>query len=120
MREIVKRLENHAVGNAGLYFVCYRLSCRGWNVMPTARNARGVDVVAYSQGGGRKLTIQVKALSRRSPVPLGQHLRNLIADFVVVCRGVAAPEPKCFVLTPLEIRSAAHRISRGVKTKHLG
>jgi len=26
------------VGNTGLYYVCYELSKRGWNVMPTARN----------------------------------------------------------------------------------
>lgn len=42
------RLDNQIVGNAGLYYVCYRLSLLGWNVMPTARNARGIDVVAYS------------------------------------------------------------------------
>ena len=39
--------------------------------MPTARNARGIDVLIYSQDATRTHTIQVKALSRRSPVPLG-------------------------------------------------
>lgn len=33
------------VGNIGLFYVCYRLSRLGWNVMPTSRNARGVDIV---------------------------------------------------------------------------
>jgi hypothetical protein len=36
-------------GNAGLYDTCYHLSLLGWNVMPIARNARGVDIIAYSQ-----------------------------------------------------------------------
>jgi hypothetical protein len=27
-------------GNLGLYYCCYKLSLLGWNVMPTARNAR--------------------------------------------------------------------------------
>jgi len=31
------------VGNAGMYFAAYRLSQMGWNVMPTSRNARGID-----------------------------------------------------------------------------
>jgi hypothetical protein len=30
------------VGNIGMYYAAYRLSQQGWNVMPTARNARGV------------------------------------------------------------------------------
>jgi len=29
------------VGNAGLYYVCYELSKRGWNVMPTSRMREG-------------------------------------------------------------------------------
>jgi len=38
------------VGNIGLYYAAYRLSEYGWNVMPTARNARGVDLLAYDVG----------------------------------------------------------------------
>jgi hypothetical protein len=81
-------LDNQMVGNIGLYYTCYRLSRLGWNVMPTARNARGIDIVAYSQDASQKLTIQVKSLSNRSPVPLGRNLEHLFADFVVVCRCV--------------------------------
>ena len=36
----------------------------------TSRNARGIDIVIYSQDAVRKHTIQVKALSKRAPVPL--------------------------------------------------
>ena len=63
------RLNNQTVGNVGLYFVCYQLSLRGWNVMPTARNARGVDILAYSDDASRTLSFQVKALSKKYPVP---------------------------------------------------
>lgn len=35
------------VGNIGMYFAAYRLSCMGGNVMPTSRNARGIDLLAY-------------------------------------------------------------------------
>ena len=31
-------------GNIGLYYTCYQLSRLGWNVMPTSRNARGIDI----------------------------------------------------------------------------
>jgi len=102
-------LPNQAVGNVGLYYVCYRLSCLGWNVMPTARNARGVDILIYSQDARRTATIQVKALSRRNPVPLGGKLEGLFGDFFVICRNVASERPECFVLTPDEVRRLAHR-----------
>lgn len=31
-------------GNIGLFYACYELSRKGWNVMPTSRNARGIDI----------------------------------------------------------------------------
>ena len=46
-------LNQQIVGNIGLYFVSYRLSRLGWNVMPTARNARGIDLLIYSQDAKR-------------------------------------------------------------------
>lgn len=36
--------DHQVTGNIGLYWTCYQLSQLGWNAMPTARNARGVDV----------------------------------------------------------------------------
>jgi hypothetical protein len=78
-------------------------------VLPTARNAKGVDIVAYNQNATKTITIQVKALSRRSPVPLGNKLDHLIADFVVVCRNAIADKPECFILTPEELKKLAHR-----------
>jgi len=100
---------NQVVGNVGLYFVCYHLSRLGWNVMPTARNAKGIDILIYSQDAERKFTVQVKALSKSSPVPLGGKLGNLFGDFFVVCRRLETDVPECFVLLPQEVRELAHR-----------
>lgn len=111
-------LDNQTVGNVGLYYVCYRLSRYGWNVMPTARNAKGIDIVAYSQDGVRKLTIQVKALSKRSPVPLGGKLDHLFADFVVICRYVDRDKPECYILTPHEVKDLAHKGVKGDKISY--
>ena len=104
-----KKNSNQVVGNAGLYYVCYKLSLLGWNVMPTARNARGIDVLAYSQNAIRTLAVQVKTLSKRSAVPLGTKLDNLFGDFFIVCQDVAKKEPKCFVLKPDEVRKLSHQ-----------
>ncbi len=102
------KLDAQIVGNAGLYFTCYHLSLLGWNAMPTARNARGIDVVAYSRDGKRYLGIQVKSLSKRAPVPLGTSLDNLMGDFWVIISKVVS-EPTAFILTPDEIKQRAHR-----------
>src|SRR6266568_2039711 len=87
--EFMPKDPRQITGNIGLYYVCYRLSRLGWNVMPTARNARGIDVLIYSQDASRTRTIQVKTLSQGSPVPLSNKLDHLFADFVVVCRHVS-------------------------------
>lgn len=96
------------VGNIGLFYVRYRLSRLGWNVMPTARNAKGIDILIYRQDASRTRTNQVKTLSRGSPVPLSNKLDRLFANFVIVCRHVIREVPECFVLTPEEIRRLVH------------
>lgn len=109
------KLENQITGNIGLYYVCYKLSCLGWNVMPTARNARGVDIIAYDQSGTDFVGIQVKALSKRNPVPLGKSLEKVAGDFWVIVNNVLT-EPKAFVLLPYEVIERAHK---GVKDERI-
>lgn len=101
-------LSAQVVGNVGLYFVCYQLSLRGWNVMPTARNARGVDIVAYNHDCSRLITIQVKTLSQRAPVPLGTSLDRVMGDYWIIVNQVVK-EPTAFVMMPDEVRRLAHR-----------
>jgi len=102
-------LNNQVVGNVGLFYICYRLSRLGWNVMPTTRNARGVDIVIYSQDALQTHTVQVKALSKGSPVPLGRKVETLFGDYFIICRNVSSEVPECFILTPDEVRRLAHK-----------
>jgi hypothetical protein len=109
----VERIANRqVVGNVGLFFVCYRLSRFGWNVMPTTRNARGVDILIYSQESSpkerRTKTIQVKTISKeRDSVPLGKKSHSF-ADVVIVCRNIR-PMPECFILKPEEVCRLAYK-----------
>jgi len=95
-------------GNVGLYYTCYRLSRMGWNVMPTSRNARGIDIIAYSTDGARFIGVQVKSLSTRNPVPLGAKLDNIMGDFWVIVNNVAQ-DPCAFVMLPSEVKERVHR-----------
>lgn len=106
------RLSNQLVGNIGLYYVCYELSRRGWNALPTSRNAKGVDVVIYNESASRKYTIQVKGLTKHNPAPFGSSLDGMIADFVVICVGVLDEKPQTYIATKEEVMSRMHE---GVK-----
>lgn len=101
-------LDPQLTGNAGLYYCCYHLSLLGWNVMPTARNARGVDIIAYSQDASRKLAVQVKALSKRNPVPLGTTLDKVMGDFWIIVIRVTSSPSAC-ILLPSEVKELAAR-----------
>jgi hypothetical protein len=102
------KLEMQITGNIGLYYTCYRLSRMGWNVMPTSRNARGIDIIAYSTDGSRFIGVQVKALSKRNPVPIGISLDKIMGDFWVIVNNVTQ-EPCAFVMLPSEVKEKAHR-----------
>jgi hypothetical protein len=101
-------LDPQLTGNVGLYYCCYKLSLLGWNVMPTARNARGVDIIAYSRDASRFVGIQVKALSKRAPVPLGTSLEKVMGDYWVIINRVATA-PTAHILVPAEVLALARR-----------
>jgi hypothetical protein len=111
-------VSTQTIGNIGLYYVCYRLSLHGWNVIPTARNAKGVDVLIFSQDAKRKVSIQVKTLSKRNPVPLGAQLECFIAEYVVVCVRNYPNDPICYVLTPKEVKEFAHKGEKNGKVSY--
>lgn len=80
--------------------------------MPTARNARGIDLVAYYPDGTHFIGVQVKVLSKRSPVPLGKGLEELMGDFWVIVNDVRG-SLNAFVLTPDEVKRSAYRGEKG-------
>ena len=76
--------------------------------MPTARNVRGVDVIAYDKNATRYISVQVKTLSKRTPVPLGTSINAIMGDYWVVINR-AVTDPNAFVLLPSEVKDRAHR-----------
>ena len=98
--------DKQITANVGLYYVCYHLSRQGWNVMPTARNARGIDIVAYDRFAQKFLGIQVKALSKRPVVPLGTSLEKIMGDYWIIVNNIAA-EPNVFIMLPKEVKESA-------------
>ena len=54
-----RRMAN-ITGNIGLHYACYRLSLLGLNVMPTARNTKGVDILVHDYECKKIVAVQVK------------------------------------------------------------
>jgi hypothetical protein len=103
------KVTKQTIGNIGLFYVCYKLSLFGWNVMPTSRNTKGVDIIIFSQDATKKISIQVKTLSKSDPVPLGTSLDSFVADYVVICVLHGTEEYICYVMTPDEVKKLAHK-----------
>jgi hypothetical protein len=106
-----RKISNQLVGNTGLFYVCYELSKRGWNCLPTTRNARGVDIIIYDLDGERKLTIQVKTLSKKNPVPFGSKL-EVMADFVIICAEIFSESPKVYILKREEVKKMVKKMMK--------
>ena len=99
---------NQLTGNVGLFYVCYMLSKEGWNCLPTTRNAKGPDLVIYSQDGKKSFTVQVKTLSKKSPVPFGSN-PQLISDFVFIVVNAFKDKPDIFIIPMKEVKNKLHK-----------
>ncbi len=111
-----KRLPRRLVRNAGVFYVCRRLSLMGWDAMPATRYAKGPNVVIEREDAEKDaeivLRLKVRNLSKRDPVPLGEN-PHVDADWVVVCTEVRTDNPRCFVMTPDEVVKFANRDKHG-------
>jgi hypothetical protein len=74
--------------------------------MPTSRNARGIDILVYNLDASEVVSIQVKALSKRAPVPLGNDLKKLMGDFWIIVSNLEN-NPECYILSPEEVKAAS-------------
>lgn len=103
----MEKLPRQIVGNVGLYYTCFKLSERGWNVLPTSRNTRGIDIICFREDGRDTHSIQVKSLSKHPAVPLGDDLDKIIGDFWVIVTSLSTGQPRTYILTPKEVRALA-------------
>ena len=116
--------DERVVGSIGLYHACCELSRRSWRVSLTrrgwkhiSRNIAGVDINLLNESSTRELTIQIMVVLDSAPVPFGNEIDNLSADFVMFCGSIkndesinsVRPIPDMFIMSKEEIISAATR-----------
>jgi hypothetical protein len=103
------------IGNAGLFYVSYKLTILGWNVLVTSRNTAGPDILLFSRLARTKHTIQVKSSSDQRDCNIGQPKNFLMSDFAVIC-GNLKNKPEMYIAktTDFELTpsAAGHYIKR--------
>ena len=119
-----KKTDKQIVGNIGMFYACYQLSLLGWNVMPTSRNAKGIDIIAYSPDGKDYLGVQVKTLSKPVHVPLGNEKEKIMGDYWIIVVLTDKKTPSCnptmYILTKDEVIAMGNNyIKNGKRTAFL-
>lgn len=86
-----------------MYYVAWQLSKKGWNVMPTTRNAKGSDMYCTNDAETIIFGVQSKGLSKRAPVGLGANLSSLRSDWWIITINAKSDAPTCFIMTRQEV-----------------
>lgn len=105
--------DNQITGNIGLFYVCHQLSLKGWNVLPTSRNTRGIDIIAYKDSA--PVLIQIKTLSKKTNVPLGKSVDNMMDAFWIIINNAITDAPNVFILHSDEVKKLAKYDSSWLK-----
>lgn len=84
--------------------------------MPTMRNARGIDIVAYNQDCSVKITLQVKSLSKNDPVPIGSSLSKIMGDYWIIVTNLNQEQPDIYILTPDEVKEFSRKSVQNGRT----
>ena len=84
-------------GNVGLFYIGYKLSRLGWNVLPTIKNAKAIDMMAYNENG-EKISIQCKGFTNTESVGRFKEKDEIIADYFIISTDVYR-KPVTYILT---------------------
>lgn len=105
--------DRQLTGNIGLFYTCYRLSLRNWNVMPTVRNAKGADIIIVSTEGNM-LGIQVKTLANEADVFIGKNYKDPSVKFWVVLMNVrTSNQPLAYIIPAEDVRNGVESCNNG-------
>lgn len=86
-----------------MHYVAWQLSKKGWNVMPTTRNAKGSDLYCANDAETKIFGVQSKGLTKRAPVGLGTNLGSLRSEWWIITINVKSDNPICFVMKRQEV-----------------
>lgn len=74
--------------------------------------------MCFSLDGEKKLLLQVKSLSKRNPVPLGNDPKKFMGDYWIIVTEAVGEKPTCYLLTPNQVKCSAHRGEKNGKVSY--
>jgi len=90
--------DKQLIGNAGIFYVSYKLTTLGWNVLITSRNTKGPDMVIISRSGKEQHTVQIKSSIRNCrTVNVGNPKNFRMSDFAVLCVNLKSGDPSMYI-----------------------
>ncbi len=99
-------------GNMGLFYISYKLSRLGWNVLVTSRNAKGADAVIYNEALTKKYSIQTKGFSDEEAVGPFKEKSHVIEDFYIIATHLYT-SPIVYLLTGDEVKENLSPVEEG-------
>ena len=90
-------------GNMGLFYICYKLSRFGWNVLPTIKNAKAIDIIAYKENGEQPISIQTKGYTNEESVGKFRDEEDITADFYIIATHIYE-RPVTYILTKSDVK----------------
>ena len=117
----ITQYQKQMTGNKALYYVCYKLSELGWNAIPTARNAAGVDILCVNEEGSQTISVQVKGRGKRDrALSIPPSRDRIMGDFWIVVTELDCGTPTCYILLPDEIEEGREsQTNKNGKISHL-
>ena len=99
----IKFQSKQRTGNMGLFYICYKLSRFGWNVLPTIKNAKAIDIIAYKENGEQPISIQTKGFTNVESVGKFRDEADIAADFYIITTNIYE-RPVTYILTKSDVK----------------
>ena len=105
----------HITGNMGLYYVCFKLSELGWNVIPQKCNTNDPNIAVCWKGAdkNRKITVQTRSFSEKMAAKIGNNLDKIMGDFWIIVTHLNSGEPQIYILSSDEVKAGASQDGDG-------
>ena len=97
---------NTITRNTGIYYTCFRLSQKDWNIIVVANGRRELHRVDRD---GIQHTLKIRSLSKEVPAQFPQGLDILDdIDYLVICNNLQG-QPKMVILEPETVKRIIHK-----------
>ena len=99
LEDLIKRV----TGKTGLYYTAFKLSGRGWNVIPEKNGLYAPNIlVCESLDGNRRICVQVRSFKDKDSVQISKE--GMKCNYWVIVHSIASGKPEAYILLDDEVK----------------